>query len=99
MEVLGIIAGGGQLPLVAASEARAQGLRVVVVAIREEADPRLADQVDAIHWVRVGQLGALVRALKDERVTDAIMLGKVEITRLFAGAPGHPDGQGPAQGP
>lgn len=86
MEVLGIIAGGGQLPLVAASEARAQGLRVVVVAIREEADPRLADQVDAIHWVRVGQLGALVRALKDERVTDAIMLGKVEITRLFSRA-------------
>lgn len=84
MEAVGIIAGSGRLPLVAASEARAQGLRVVAVAVREEADARLADQVDAIHWVRVGQLGAVVRALRRERVTDAILLGKVEITRLFS---------------
>ncbi len=86
MEALGIIAGGGQLPFVAAAEARAQGLRVVAVAVREETDPRLADQVDAIHWTQVGQLGAVVRALHEEGVTDAIMLGKVEITRLFSKA-------------
>jgi DUF1009 family protein len=86
MEALGIIAGSGRLPLVAATEARRQGLRVVAVAIRGEADAGLADQVDAIHWVRVGQLGAVVRALRRERVTDAILLGKVEITRLFSRA-------------
>jgi UDP-2,3-diacylglucosamine hydrolase len=84
MEALGIIAGSGQLPFVAAAEARAQGLRVVAVAVREEADATLADHVDAIHWVRVGQLGAVVRALRAEQVTDAILLGKVEITRLFS---------------
>jgi UDP-2,3-diacylglucosamine hydrolase len=86
MEALGIIAGGGRLPLVAAAEARTQGLRVVAVALREETDPALADRVDAIHWVQIGQLGAVVRALREERVTDAIMLGKVEITRLFSRA-------------
>ena len=84
MEALGIIAGGGRLPFVAAAEARARGLRVVAVAVQEEADARLADHVDAIHWVRLGQLGAVVRALHAERVTDAVMLGKVEITRLFS---------------
>lgn len=83
MEALGIIAGSGQLPFVAAAEARAQGLRVVAVAIQEEADTRLAEHVDAIHWVRVGQLGAVVRALHAEHVTDAILLGKVQITHLF----------------
>src|SRR5574341_2230497 len=86
MEALGILAGGGRLPFIAAVEARAQGLRVVAVAIREETDPELAAQVNAIHWVRVGQLGAVVRALHAERVTEAILLGKVELTRLFSRA-------------
>src|SRR5574341_368330 len=84
MEALGILAGGGRLPFIAAAEARRQELRVVAVAIQDETDPELATQVDAIHWVRLGQLGAVVRAFHEERVTDAVMLGKVEITRLFS---------------
>jgi len=86
MEALGILAGSGQLPFVAAAEARRQGLRVVAVALREEADPSLADRVDAMHWVHVGQLGAAVRAFREEQVTDVLLLGKVEITRLFSRA-------------
>lgn len=84
MEALGIIAGSGRLPFVAAAEARAQGLHVVAVAVREEADPALAGHVDAIHWVQLGQLGAVVRALQAEDVTEAVLLGKVEITHLFS---------------
>src|SRR5574341_545156 len=86
METLGIVAGSGRLPFVAAAEARAQGLRVVAVAVREETDPRLAEQVDAIHWTHVGQLGGVIRSLRDERVTEVVLLGKVEITRLFSRA-------------
>jgi UDP-2,3-diacylglucosamine hydrolase len=86
MEALGILAGSGRLPFVAAAEARRQGLRVVAVALREEADPSLASRVDAIHWIRVGQLGAAVRALREEHVTDVLLLGKVEITHLFSRA-------------
>jgi DUF1009 family protein len=84
MEALGIIAGSGRLPFVAAAEARGQGLRVVAVAVREEADLALAGHVDAIHWVQLGQLGAVVRALQAEDVTEAVLLGKVEITHLFS---------------
>jgi hypothetical protein len=84
MGSLGIIAGSGQLPFVAAAEARRQGLRVVAIAIREEADPRLAEHVDALHWVRVGHLGATVRALKQEGVTEVVLVGKVELTHLFS---------------
>jgi hypothetical protein len=86
MEALGILAGSGRLPFIAAAEARAQGLRVVGVAIKDETDPGLAEHVHAIHWVRVGQLGAVIRALREEQVTEAILLGKVEITRLFSRA-------------
>ena len=84
MECLGIIAGGGPLPVIAAREARAQGLKVVAVAIEEAASLNLADEVDAISWVGAGQLGRLIAALKREQVFDAVMLGKVPLNLLFS---------------
>lgn len=79
MERLGIIAGGGPLPVIAAREARAQGLKVVAVAVEEVASSELADEVDAISWVGAGQLGRLIATLKQERVADAVMLGTVPL--------------------
>jgi len=84
MERLGIIAGGGPLPIIAAREARAQGLKVVAVAIEEAASSDLADEVDAISWVGAGQLGRLMEALRREQVADAVMLGKIPLTILFS---------------
>lgn len=84
MERLGIIAGGGPLPLIAAREARMQGLKVVAVAIEEAASSDLADEVDAISWAGAGQLGRMIAALKHERVADAVMLGKIPLTLLFS---------------
>ena len=84
MERLGIIAGGGPLPIIAAREARAQGLKVVAVAIEEAASSDLADEVDSISWVGAGQLGRLIAALRREQVADAVMLGKIPLTLLFS---------------
>ncbi|PWB80089.1 MAG: DUF1009 domain-containing protein [Candidatus Methylomirabilota bacterium] len=86
MESLGIIAGGGPLPIVAARDARTQGLRVVAVAVEEAASADLANEVDAICWVGAGQLGRLISALKREQVTDAVMLGHVPLNLLFSRA-------------
>jgi hypothetical protein len=38
--------------------------------------------VDAISWVGAGQLGRLIATLKQERVADAVMLGKVPLPHL-----------------
>jgi DUF1009 family protein len=84
VEQLGIIAGGGPLPVIAAREARAQGLKVIAVAIEEAASLDLADEVDAISWVGAGQLGRLMAALRREQVADAVMLGKIPLTLLFS---------------
>jgi DUF1009 family protein len=84
MERLGIIAGGGPLPVIAAREARQQGLKTVAVAIEDAAALELAGEVDAISWVGAGQLGRLIAALKRERVADAVMVGKVPLTLLFS---------------
>jgi len=84
MNAVGIIAGSGRLPFVAAAEARAQGRRVVAVGIQGETDPSLGDVVDVLHWVRLGQLGGVVKRLRREGVTEALLLGKVRITHLFS---------------
>jgi hypothetical protein len=83
MRAIGIIAGSGQLPFVAAREARARGLRVVAVGVEGETDPRLAEAVEAMHWVRLGQFGAAANALKREGVAETLLLGKIAITHLF----------------
>ena len=84
MEKLGIIAGHGPLPFIAAAEAKAQGLRVVAVAIKEEADPAIEQAVDRTYWISVGELGALLRAFTGEGVADAVMVGKLRLSLLFS---------------
>jgi len=83
-DALGLIAGCGPLPLIAAREAKARGRRVVAVALREETDPALEGVADRTVWVAVGQLGALLRAFRREGVTETIMVGKVQMTHLFS---------------
>ena len=57
---LGIIAGNRSLPHVLAREARAGGVQhLVAAAFENETDPALADLVDTIEWLRVGQLSKL----------------------------------------
>jgi DUF1009 family protein len=65
-DTLGIIAGSRALPLMLARQARAMGVRrLVAVAFQGETDPALAELVDEIVWLKVGQLGKLISALKD----------------------------------
>src|SRR4029077_14643841 len=80
---IGLIAGNGTFPLIFAREARRQGEQVIAVALKEEADPRLEQAVDAITWLSLGQLGKTIRYFKDQGVTRAVMAGQVKHTQLF----------------
>jgi hypothetical protein len=80
---IGIIAGQGQFPLLFARAAKKKGLRVVAVAHKGETLVELADEVDEITWVRLGQLGKLIKALKSSGTTRAVMCGGVKKTRMF----------------
>jgi DUF1009 family protein len=86
MSTIGLIAGGGRFPLLFAESARRAGHRVVAVAHRSETDPDLAKVVDAISWVKLGQLGHLVSALKEGGATQSVMLGAITKKRFFADA-------------
>ena len=75
MAVIGLIAGNGSLPRLFARAARAKGLTVVAAAHRGETEPSLAEEVDAISWVRVGQVGRIQRILKKAGVAEAVLAG------------------------
>ena len=70
---LGLIAGNGRFPFLVASAAQRAGRRVVAVAIREEAFPDLAGEVDVIEWVGLGQLGKAIDTLKSHGVSEAVV--------------------------
>jgi DUF1009 family protein len=81
---LGLIAGNGRFPFLVAAGARRAGRRVVAIAIREEAEAGLEQEVDELHWVGLGQLGRCIEALRGAGVTEAVMAGQVQHRRIFS---------------
>jgi UDP-2,3-diacylglucosamine hydrolase len=82
---LGLIAGNGTFPFLVLNAARAQGLEVVVAAIKEEASPEIATRGAAsVHWLSLGDLSKLIETFKAEGVTRAVMAGQVKHKQIFS---------------
>tara|TARA_B100000315_G_scaffold259079_1_gene313513 strand:- start:2185 stop:2991 length:807 start_codon:yes stop_codon:yes gene_type:complete len=84
MKKIGLIAGNGQFPRLFAQNARRLGYSVSAVAHKEETDPALEEFVDHFYWIKLGQLGRLIKLLKDDGVTKAVMIGGVKKTHFFS---------------
>lgn len=85
MERIGIIAGGGELPRLFASEARRKGFSPVAFAIKGEADPDLHSHTDTIYWIDLGKLQSLIDLFKKEGIKKAVLVGKVRKERFLSG--------------
>ena len=83
-EVLGLIAGNGRFPFLAAAGARRAGRRVVALALREETEPALEREVDELHWISLGQLGKAIEILQRAGAREAVMAGQVQHRQLFS---------------
>ncbi|MFZ5802260.1 MAG: LpxI family protein [Candidatus Omnitrophota bacterium] len=83
MDKIGLIAGNGRFPLLAAKEAIRLGHRVICAAIEGEADPALEKIADQCRWVKLGQIKKLASFFREHGVREALMAGKVEKVRLF----------------
>ncbi|SHE28547.1 hypothetical protein SAMN02745206_00016 [Desulfacinum infernum DSM 9756] len=81
---IGLIAGGGQFPLLFAEGARQAGYSVVAVGFHGETDPQVADHVDQFHLIKLGQLNKLIQAFKKAGITRAAMAGAINKTKLYA---------------
>ena len=82
---IGIIAGNGIYPetFVSAARRHEPDTRLVVAAFRGETDETLAERVDAIEWLRVGQLGKMIRWFRGEGAKEAVMVGQIAPKNLF----------------
>jgi UDP-2,3-diacylglucosamine hydrolase len=81
---LGIIAGNGIYPFLVVKAARQQGvLAIHIAAFENETHPDLADYADSIEWMRVGQLGRLLKYFVNAGVHEAVMAGQIAPKNLF----------------
>ena len=80
---IGIIAGGGQFPLLFAKAASKQGLKVYVAAHKGETDETLADHVEQLQWVKLGQLGKIIDFFKRVGVKKAAFIGSITKINIF----------------
>jgi DUF1009 family protein len=80
---IGIIAGGGKFPLLIADAARRRGLKVIAVAHKGETTPELANRVDEITWIGLGQFGHLLDAFKSREVSHVLMAGAISKANMF----------------
>jgi len=86
---LGLIAGNGRFPFLLLNAARAEGLSVVVAAIKEETDPEIdrraeADPSITVHWLSLGELSKLIETFKQAGVAKAVMAGQVKHKQIFS---------------
>jgi UDP-2,3-diacylglucosamine hydrolase len=82
-ETIGLIAGKGQFPLLFARAARDHGVAVIAVAHQGETEPALASLVDQLYWIKVGQLGKIIRIFTNAGIQRAVMAGGISRGRLF----------------
>ena len=83
-EVLGLIAGQGVFPLEVARTARARGVRVACVALRDQTRPEIESAVESITWIYPGEVGAGLAAFRAAGVREVVMAGKVTKSDLFS---------------
>jgi UDP-2,3-diacylglucosamine hydrolase len=82
---LGLIAGNGKFPFLILDAARAQGLDVVVAAIKEETSPEIENRGAAsVHWLSLGELCKLIETFQREGVHRAVMAGQVKHKQIFS---------------
>ena len=83
-EKLGIIAGNGAYPRLLADAARKAGVqKIVAAAFSDETDPALDEHVNVLEWMRIGQLGRLLKFFRSQDIHHAIMAGQIAPKNLF----------------
>lgn len=80
---IGVIAGGGQFPLLFVEAARKRGKKVIAIGHSGESLPELDDSADVTYWVKLGQLGKIIKYFRKENVRQTVFAGTITKTRIF----------------
>ena len=86
MKRIGIVAGNGDLPIIASCVAKREGYQVYLCAIVGETNPSVEKEVDKIKWVKMGELKKLSHFFIENNVKDICFEGKITKTSIFSGS-------------
>jgi DUF1009 family protein len=78
---IGVVAAGGSIPGAVCEAARAKGIDVHVVALKGQAEPELSRFPH--RWVRLGQVGHLLGALREAKCRDVVIVGSLRRPDLW----------------
>jgi len=81
---VGLIAGSGRMPFLVANGIKRENRRVVVVALRGFASPRLRDFADEFRWSGIPRLGTWISTFKKHGVHEAVMIGGVRKQDMYS---------------
>ncbi|MDR2396074.1 MAG: UDP-2,3-diacylglucosamine diphosphatase LpxI [Endomicrobium sp.] len=84
MESIGLIAGNNRFPFLVAHEIKKSGNKVVCIALKEEADPKLEKVCDKVFWFSIGKFQKIIDALKSENIKNVIMAGQVKHVKIYS---------------
>ena len=82
-ERFALIAGAGEIPEILARSAKAEGASFVAVALTEAAIAPLDSLADAVYRLSIGQVGKIIKTIKNEGIEKVIFIGKVKKDLLF----------------
>jgi len=80
---VGILCGGGLLPLRVAESLHAAGARVVAIGIEGEAEPAIAEVASEYHRTGLAKLNSWVKILHKAGATEMLMCGSIRKGRMF----------------
>ncbi len=80
---IGLIAGGGQFPIIFSKAAKSIGFDVYAVAYKNETDSGLKDHVDALEWFHLGQIKRVIKFFKKNDINQAVLMGAITKSRMF----------------
>ncbi len=76
---LGLIAGGDRFPLLLAGTARRLGVEeIIAVCFPGQTSPEIEELVDKTFWINIGQFGKLIKTLKNNGISQAVMAGRID---------------------
>jgi len=78
-----ILAGAGKFPVYLAEFARGKGFQVIAVGPEGRLEPELEARADKVRTYRFARLGELLEILKEERIEQAMMAGKIDKRWLY----------------
>lgn len=80
---IGVIAGSGQFPLLFINAAHKAGRKVVLIAHRNETSSDVAEAADEVLWVKLGQLGKMIKFFHQQGVGETVFVGAITKTKIF----------------